>query len=53
MALEIVDLPINNGDLIFHSYLSLPEGIKNNQWFIPVNDDGYYNGNMIVVNDDW
>jgi hypothetical protein len=37
MAIEIVDLPMNNM-VIFHSYVSLPEGIQEaDNCFIPWN----------------
>ena len=31
MTIEIVDLPIENGD--FHSYVSLPEGMSADGWW--------------------
>ena len=48
MAIEIVDFPINSM-VIFHCYVSSPEGIPLNQWWT----NGEIKKNTLMVNENW
>jgi len=46
MAIEVVDLPINSM-VIFHSYVSLPEGMLFNLWLVDLEDHTLWQGGNV------